>query len=390
MHTPRHVVVDVGLTVATALVTEMAIAISTDPRNVSGLPAYSFGLVLAVPVLFWRRWPRGVLMASSLLMIVYYSIGMVGIPPSPVLAVPLYAAAAGGRLRSAVVWSVFFYGYGLFYLWIKSGNPFLSAFGGLTPHIALAAIIILLGEVVRSRRALAEETRERLRRAEEDQEREAARRVAEERVRIARELHDTVAHSMATITVQAGSALHVLDDRPTDDLRAALGAIRDTSKEALRELRATLGLLREGGEPEDYGSAGLDRLPALVDAVRAAGVPVTLEICGRPAPLSPAADHSAYRILQESLTNVLRHAGPQARAGVRVSYDPAGLAIEVTDDGIGPGPEHQGGHGLNGMRERAEAVGGTLTAGGRAGGGFVVSARLPTRAAQTRPRTVST
>jgi signal transduction histidine kinase len=184
---------------------------------------------------------------------------------------------------------------------------------------------------------------------------------------------------MATITVQAGSALHVLDRARTEDLRAALNAIRDTGKEALRELRATLGLLREDGDQEEYAAAGLDRLPALIDAVRAAGVPVTVEISGRPAPLAPAADHSAYRILQESLTNVLRHAGPQARAGVRMSYDPAGLAIEVTDDGTGPATGQEGGHGLNGMRERAEAVGGTLTSGRRSGGGFVVSARLPTR-----------
>ena len=400
MRTPRHLRViglasgralltDLGLTAASAAVTEMAIVISTDPRGVSGLPAYLFGVVLALPVLFWRRWPLGVLIVSAVLLVTYYSFGLPGIPPSPVLAIPLYTAAVAGWLRWAAGVATFFYGYGLFYVWIKQDHRFLDAFGGLLPHIALAAVTILLGELVRNRRALAEETRERLRRAEEDREREAARRVAEERVRIAHDLHDTVAHSMATITVQAASALHVLDDERREDVRTALNAIRDTSREALQELRATLGLLREGGEQADYGTAGLDRLPALLDAVRAAGVPVTMEITGRAAPLSPAADHSAYRILQESLTNVLRHAGPRARAGVRMSYDPAGLAIEVTDDGDGPasdpapgpapGPAsvREGGHGLSGMRERAEAVGGTLTAGRRPGGGFVVSARLP-------------
>jgi len=272
----------------------------------------------------------------------------------------------------------------------------IQTFADFLPHVALAAAVILLAEVVRGRRALAAETRERLRQAEQERERESARRVAEERVRIARELHDTVAHSMATITVQAGSALHVLDARP-GEVRSALTAIRDTSKRALQEMRATLGILREGTEPEE--AAGLDRLPALIDAVRAAGVPVVLEVRGRAARLGPHADHSAYRILQESLTNVLRHAGAGVRATVRISYDPAGVALEVVDDGAGvsgvqdgkergdlgasghaAGGSWAGGHGLGGMRERAESVGGTLTAGPRPGGGFVVSARLPKEA----------
>jgi signal transduction histidine kinase len=175
----------------------------------------------------------------------------------------------------------------------------------------------------------------------------------------------------------------VLPTGAPDTVRTALSAIRDTSKDALQELRATLGLLREGAvEPDAFGKAGLDRLPALLDAVRAAGVPVTLEVHGRAVPLEPSADHSAYRILQESLTNVLRHGGPKVRASVRMAYDHGGLAIEVVDDGLcdtTPGGDG-GGHGLGGMRERAEAVGGTLTAGPRPGGGFVVSARIPVAA----------
>ena len=285
-------------------------------------------------------------------------------------------------------------------LTVRKDQSVLETFADFLPHVALAAVVILLAEVVRGRRALAAETRERLRQAERERDRESARKVAEERVRIARELHDTVAHSMATITVQAGSALHVLEVRPTPDrptpdqpgddrpaadrlgdVRTALAVIRDTSKRALREMRATLGILREGAEAED--AAGLDRLPALIDAVRAAGVPVVLEVHGQAAPLDPGADHAAYRILQESLTNVLRHAGVGVRAGVRISYDPAGVALEVADDGTGAATAQEasgaGGHGLDGMRERAESVGGTLAAGPRPGGGFVVSARLPAK-----------
>jgi signal transduction histidine kinase len=379
----RAQLTDLGVAVLAAAVILIAISVSggVDGHPVT-LGAYSFGVVLALPVLIWRRWPLACLLSSAALMFTYYAVGNPGIPPSPVFAVPLYAAAVAGWLRWAIGVPAFFYIYGLFDVWLKEHNPLLTAVANLLPHVALAAVTILLGEVVRNRKALTEETRERLRLAEEDREREAARRVAEERVRIARELHDTVAHSMATITVQAGSALHILDEHSSQSVRAALTAIRDTSKGALKELRATLGVLRDGAEPETEGSAGLDRLPALLDAVRAAGVSVTFEVHGRAVPLSPSADHSAYRILQESLTNVLRHGGPTVRARVKMAYDQAGVAIEVTDDGQGvPAESDGGGHGLGGMRERAEAVGGTLTAGPRPGGGFVVSARLPTQAA---------
>jgi signal transduction histidine kinase len=270
------------------------------------------------------------------------------------------------------------------------------------PSIVVLALAIMLGDAVRTRRALAAETAERLRVAHEEREAEAARRVAEERLRIARDLHDTVAHSMATITVQAGSALHVLGDRD-EKIRAALTAIRETSKHALREMRATLGQLRQAaandGVPVTPG--GLDRLPALRDAVTAAGAPVTIAVEGEQRPLPPAIDEVAYRILQESLTNVLRHAGPEARATVRLSFEPAALGITVTDDGGGLNGDHQGrgpvssrghepaggsrgiappgqqGHGLTGMAERAAAVGGEVSAGPRGEGGFEVSARLP-------------
>jgi len=246
------------------------------------------------------------------------------------------------------------------------------------------ALAIMLGDTVRSRRALAAETAERLRVAHEEREAEAARRVAEERLRIARDLHDTVAHSMATITVQAGSALHILGDRDAR-LRGALTAIRETSKHALREMRATLGQLRQGSENGAIQPApgGLDRLPALRDAVTAAGAPVTIAVEGEQRPLPPSVDEVAYRIVQESLTNVLRHAGPAARATVRLCYEPTALGISVIDDGAGAAtaaPDGDGlsaGHGLTGMAERAAAVGGQVTAGPRGAGGFEVSARLP-------------
>jgi signal transduction histidine kinase len=236
---------------------------------------------------------------------------------------------------------------------------------------------------VRSHRALAAETADRLRLAEEENEAEAARMLAEERLRIARELHDTVAHSMATITVQAGSALHLLPDpaaggasgprgRPARQARDALIVIRDTSKQALAEIRVTVGQLRDRGAQADVAearAAGLDRLDALADAVRAAGAPVSVTIEGEQQPLPPGVDHAAYRILQESLTNVLRHAGPDASAAIRLRYAGDALTIRVTNDGAdrsGDSRPVSNGHGLTGMAERAAAVGGRL-AGARPG-----------------------
>jgi signal transduction histidine kinase len=281
--------------------------------------------------------------------------------------------------------------------------------------------------VVRGRHALAAETARRLRLAEDERKSEAARLVVEERLRIARELHDTVAHSMATITVQAGSALHVLSkplspngssrlsqpQPPPPDaqkLQDALLAIRETSKSALAEMRSVLGQLRgdsgdladPGAQPAaDDGALGLSRLPELRDAVTAAGSPVTVTVEGEQAALPPAADHAAYRILQESLTNVLRHAAPGTLADVRLCYEPGQLTITVANDaerasapgagngtgrpvgagwsggtGRSVGAGWSGGNGIRGMRERTASVGGTLEA-GPTPGGFAVTATIP-------------
>jgi signal transduction histidine kinase len=202
-----------------------------------------------------------------------------------------------------------------------------------------------------------------------------------ERLRIARELHDVVAHSLAAIALHAGVADHVKDDRP-EQVGEALRAIQAVSGEAARELRAILGVLRrvdDGGVPATRrGVGGLDALAATASS---AGVPTRVAISGRPRPLLAAVDQAAYRIVQESLTNVLRHA-PRATASVRVAYEPDRLVVEVVDDAhareVRDGARSPGtGHGIAGMRERAVALGGQLEAGKRAGGGFLVRASLP-------------
>jgi signal transduction histidine kinase len=244
-----------------------------------------------------------------------------------------------------------------------------------------AAGAVLLGGSVLGRRAERAALEERARHLAETQEEEARRRVADERVRIARDLHDSVAHTLASISVQAGVGAHVLDERP-EDARDALLAIKHTSRGALAELRATLGMLRSDDTAPREPAAGLDRLPSLIESSRATGLPVDLVTEGDARPLPPAVDAAAFRIVQESLTNVIRHAGP-AHATVAVRHGDDCLEIEVTDDGRGAvdgngaagGPG--GGHGLAGMRERVALLGGELHAGPRPSGGYRVRARLP-------------
>jgi len=394
--------IDVGATAAVLAAVEINVATGNGP-GAQPLSTFTYvaGGVLAIPVLFRRKWPLQVLIACSVLLLFYYWFDRRDISPAPLLCLPLYDAALAGYLAVAIVIPVFYMSVGLFVVNASTHEGLVTLASDFLLSVVVLALAVMLGDAVRNRRALAAETAERLRLAAEELQAETAARVAQERLRIARELHDTVAHSMATITVQAGSALHLLGDGRASGMpkavriRDALTAIRDTSKGALADMRVTLGQLRGGGADVDEAAtrtAGLDRLGSLSDAVRAAGAPVSVAVEGEQVPLPPGVDHAAYRILQESLTNVLRHAGPDASAEVRLRYAPGALTIQVTDNGTGvsAGPrrsepggepgrrdERNGGHGLTGMIERAAAVGGELSAGPRADGGFQVIARLP-------------
>ncbi len=251
------------------------------------------------------------------------------------------------------------------------------------PALALAALF--LGWALASHRAYIAEIQARAAQAERTREEEAARRVDAERLRIARELHDVLAHGIATISVQAGVAAHVLHERPEQAARA-LQTIKATSKDALRELRGILGVLREAdeGEPREP-TPGLSQIERLIDATSRAGVPTQVRISGPRRPLPATVDLAAYRIVQESLTNVVRHAAG-ARALVAIRYAEDEMTISVNDNGrASADPARNGrgrapGHGIRGMSERAHALGGELNAGPRADGGFRVHARLPVAA----------
>jgi signal transduction histidine kinase len=249
-------------------------------------------------------------------------------------------------------------------------------------NLALVALPLVAGNMVRTKRAYVASLVERAEAAERARDEETLRRVEEERLRIAREVHDVVAHAMVAINVQAGVAAHLAERRP-EQAAQALTEIKRVSGEALADLRATLGVLRTADELAPVRpSQGLDDLPELAERVGAAGVPVSLRIdTGRPVP--SAVGTAAYRIVQEALTNVLRHAGAGS-AIVAVQVGARAVELEVTDDGHGTtvpaGPAvalPSSGNGLRGMQERAAAVGGTVEAGAHAGGGWRVHARLP-------------
>jgi signal transduction histidine kinase len=221
------------------------------------------------------------------------------------------------------------------------------------------------------------EVEQRAEEAERTRDEAARRQAVEERLRIARELHDSLTHSISVIQIQAGVAVHLARKRG-EDVPPALLAIQEAGADAARELRATLNVLRS--QDQDGDGSGLGQLDSLVARARSAGLPVTVTVSGARRRLPPDVDQAAYRIVQEALTNVSRHAG-QACAAVNLHYAQDALTVQVSNDGEGDGTTSAGpGLGLIGMRERVSALGGRLQAGPREGGGFQVRAELPTQA----------
>ncbi|HEX6526182.1 MAG TPA: sensor histidine kinase [Streptosporangiaceae bacterium] len=334
-------------------------------------------VAVACAALAWRRrYPVPVLMVSLSAVVAYSLLGYVNGAALLAPAIALFFVTSQVSVRLALAWA--FVTLTALLTATAANNPFGHISGGgydLIP--ALVAAGFFGGIAAANRRAYAASVAERA-------EQEARRRLDEERLRIARELHDVVAHTMATINVQAGTALHVLPTRP-EAAPDALAAIKKASKDGLRELRAILNVLRQADEADPTAPApGVRQLATLVAGACQAGLPTKLSVTGTPVPLPAPVDLAAYRIVQESLTNAIRHAGP-ATATVSLNYDADALRVEVADTGLGGSADvlegASGGHGLAGMRERATTVGGTVEAGPVTGepdgGGFRVTARLP-------------
>ena len=387
--------VGIGLVQVLSLVVSERVGRSPDWRAPDAL-AWLLLAVGPVALLARRRWPLGVLAVTVAAGLAYaartYPEGPSQLAVFPALwtvalTVPRRRAwlAAGVTALEAAGVELVLYGDTMF-----DGEPLYAA-------VAVLAAM-WWGEAVRARRAYVAELRDRAERAERTREEEARRRVDEERMRIARELHDVVSHTIGVISVQAGVAAHLLHRRP-DKAAESLAAIRQASDEALGELHAMLGVLRErdgdAGQAPLAPAPGLAELDTLVAQAAGAGVEVRVSLEGEPRRLPPAVDLACYRVVQESLTNVVRHAGAR-RADITVAHHDGRVDVEVTDDGNGLVPPsaaadpfrpadspvgdrqvRRSGQGIPGMRERARALGGTLEAGPRPGGGFRVRASLP-------------
>jgi signal transduction histidine kinase len=245
---------------------------------------------------------------------------------------------------------------------------------GVTGRLVGFGVAWLIGDSIRSRQAYVSALEERAEQLEREQEAERARAVAEEQARIARELHDVIAHNVSVMVVQAAAGNDVFDTRP-ERAREALRAIEATGRNALAELRRLLGAVR--GDGPDYApQPSLDRLDDLISQVRVAGLTVAVNVEGAPRALPAGVELSAFRVIQEALTNTLKHAHA-SRADISLSYKDDGLVVEVRDDGVGGGNGGGAGHGLLGMRERVTTFGGSLNAGPFPGGGFAVEADFP-------------
>jgi signal transduction histidine kinase len=357
----------VGVAVAVALVTVTGFAFSGEGLDPIAYPCCAVaGLAFAL----WRRHPVACMALVVIAITVY---GATDQPGGPIYVTMFVAAFNLAAQRDTRTWLP----------WTAAATVGLVASrwasDGFQLHLLPVALLLLVtpklaGDAVRARRLRMETLEARLSLAEQ----ETMRRVAEERLRIAREVHDVVGHGLATITLRAGVADRVADRDP-DEVRAALRAIRQVSKESLSELSALLGVLREGEErPAERAPApDFAALPRLVDGLREAGLDVDLQIDGNGDAVPEVVAAAGYRIVQEALTNVARHAGPNVRAHVRLTRHDGVVEVEVRDNGAGAPAFVRPGGGLTGMRERAASLGGAFEAGSPPDGGFRVWASLP-------------
>lgn len=373
-------VVDVGVAGLVGAVVDIAIHVADEPGSrAPDLGAYLLGSAIGAVLLARRQRPVLVLFATAVLLFVYYTVGYPGVQPAVPLAVALYTGTAAGRLRWSVFVAAFYIAAGLVVGGLRLHVPVFSLLTGTVQNIGLLAAVILLGDTVRNRQERLAEARARLADAEQRGEMEAAARVAEERLRIARDVHDIVGHSIAAITVHAGLARDLFDSRPAA-ARDALDVVVRTARHAMSDLKMTLGKLRSD-EADDglLPTPNLSDVDKLVSGTGDLGPRVTVSVTGEARPLLGVVELSAYRIVQESLTNVVKHADA-TEVSVLIHYGDGELAIEVRDNGAGPvaDTDRPPGYGTVGMSERVVALGGRLATGPDEDGGFVVRAWIPT------------
>ncbi|WP_437027630.1 sensor histidine kinase [Streptomyces sp. enrichment culture] len=349
-------------------------------------------LLLSLVVALRRRIPEQMLVLAAVTGVFQLITDVPTMPANFAMLVIVYTVAAvGARWASRFALTAGLCAAPL--AQVRWPNPETSTAGNIALVIFQTvpfALAWVLGDSIRTRRAYFAQLEERAARLEKEREAQAKVAVAAERARIARELHDVVAHNVSVMVVQADGAAYVLDTAP-DQAKRALETISSTGRQALAEMRRLLGVLRTG-EHQEAGEyvpqPDVRQIEDLVEECRTAGLPVDFRVEGTPRPLPSGVELTAYRIVQEALTNTRKHGGPNTGASVRLVYFDDGLGLLVEDDGKGAPHElyEEGGldgqgHGLIGMRERVGMVGGTLDAGPRPGGGFRISALLPLKPA---------
>jgi signal transduction histidine kinase len=341
-----------------------------------GAGAIALAVAAGAAVAARRRYPVAVLVALNLVCLAWFAGAQPGrlIVLAPLVGCYTLAAHRGWRWGLAGAGCTAL--VGILAIRLVLGDT--GTVGVVPIVVLLAATAGSAGAAVGYYRAVLAATRAQLAREAQNREERARRLAAEERLRIARELHDVVGHALATISVQAGVGLHVLEQRP-GQAREALTAIKRISDDGLTDVKSILGILRAGGPAGEEPRAprrGLDRLADLIDTAEAGGLRVELDVAGDPRPLPAPVDLAAYRIIQEALTNVLRHAGADT-VRLTVEHGPSRLLVRVRDDGAATGADTRDGHGIGGMRERAHALSGRFTASPHPDGGFEVCAELP-------------
>ncbi|MGW0505917.1 sensor histidine kinase [Micromonospora sp. NPDC003241] len=383
----RGVAFDVAVSGLVAL-----LALGSTAGSAAGWPGTVLGLGMAVALLWRRVRPVGVTVVVAVLAYVQVALDWAPLPYDVAVLIALYSMVKyADRLRDGVLAGVVA-AVGVVFAAARTPSqvawPFTAVFYGL-----VVGAVWLAALNVRTRRLYVLSLEERAATLEREREAQSRAAVAEERTRIARELHDVVAHGMAVMIVQADGARYVLDKDP-QAAREAVRIVADTGRQALADMRRLVGVLREPSPPEPTAGRGpapepaepthrrpsVAELPALLDRFRAAGLRVRHTVTGDSGALPPALELTVYRLVQEALTNTLKHAGVGATAEVDLAHRADAVVLEVLDDGRGRAPATPappGGHGLVGMRERVSVYDGSLTAGPRPGGGWLLRARLP-------------
>lgn len=377
MDARRARLVDVGLAAVASGSALAAMQARLEPEaREPDLLAYALILALGAPMLMRRRRPVLALGLTLAVLAVYYALGYSAVGVAVPLAPALFSVAETGRWKAGALTGVLVLTAATAWRLYDENEDRVIVGYDLATTFAVMAAVIAWGDAVRSRREWQRELEHGLAAAAKERELEADRRVADERLRIARDVHDVVGHTVSVISIQADVAREALDD----DLPAARGAIetiRRTSRQALTDLRAVMGLLQgERGEPgSTQPTPGLAQLARLVAAARTDQLRADLRVEGRPFPLPSPVDTTAHRLVQEALTNVIRHADASA-VEVLVRYGDGSVDLEITDDGRGASDAADG-FGLHGMQQRVHLLGGELAAGNRPEGGFQVHAVLP-------------